>query len=81
MAMCVEIHGDSVDRARFGAGLYRRTAAIAVAAVAVGLAYGSPCRAAGLLVSAPAVTATAGTSGSFDVTITNTTGRHDLRCR
>ncbi len=36
------------------------------------LACGTPCRAAGLLISAPAVMATPGSSGSFDVTITNT---------
>ncbi len=35
---------------------------------------GHPSRAGGLLISAPAVNAAAGSSGSFDVTITNTNG-------
>ena len=35
---------------------------------------GHPCRAGGLLISAPAVNAAAGSNGAFDVTITNTNG-------
>ncbi len=52
-----------------------RVAGLFLAALAAAfLGSGTACRGAGLLISVPNVTATPGSSGSFDVTITNTTG-------
>jgi len=69
------IHDDSVLRARRPHPTRRSGTGLVLMAVAAGFLWGgTPCQAAGLLISAPAVNAAAGSSGAFDVTITNTNG-------
>jgi len=75
MATREAIHDDPVLRARMPELAPRSGAGIILAAFAVGFLWcGHPCRAGGLLISAPAVNAAAGSSGAFDVTIMNTNG-------
>ena len=75
MATREAIHDNPVLRARMPELAPRSGAGIILAAFAVGFLWcGHPCRAGGLLISAPAVNAAAGSSGAFDVTITNTNG-------
>ena len=57
---------------RRGARPYWRVAGTVLTAAVIGLAAGGVCRADGLVISAPDVTATPGSGGSFDVIITNT---------
>ncbi len=55
-----------------GLGPGYRLALAAVLVLAAALGRDVPCRAAGLVIEAPNVTATAGSSGSFDVLLLNT---------
>ena len=73
MATGKAILDHSVRQARTPRPAGRSRAGALIAALAVGfLGSGTACRADGLVISAPDVTAAPGTSGSFDVTITNT---------
>ena len=73
MATCNANLDDAMPRARRLPLATGSRAGLALAAVAlVFLWSGDACRAGGLLISAPDVTAASGSSGSFDVTITNT---------
>ncbi len=85
MATGKAILDDAVRQARSAAsGTSLTSRDSSIAALAAGfLGSGTACRADGLLISAPDVTAAPGTSGSFDVTITNTNALvgGELRCR
>ncbi len=73
MAIGKAIQEDARGRARLADPSRRHAAVLFLAALAAAfLGAGTACRADGLLISAPGVTAAPGTSGSFDVTITNT---------